>query len=93
MVMILWMIAGIIMFAITIFVHRHTLDWIGRPIKLKRWEYWVMFIIALIPIFNIIAFTIGGLAYIISFAETDITFSYKPPQWLAKLSEFLNQEV
>lgn len=91
---ILWMIAGIIMFAITIFVHRHSYEYKydEKPISLSRWEYWTMLIIALTPIVNVISFGIGAIIYIFTWAGLDIYFKCEA-KWWTKMVKFLNKSV
>jgi hypothetical protein len=88
------MIAGIILFAITIFVHRHSYEW-GRdeePIALPRWLYWTMLLIALVPILNVVCFVIGAGVYIGTWANADVFFRYEV-KWWTKMWEFLNKDV
>ena len=91
---ILWMIAGIIMFAITIFVHRHSYEYrhAEKPIALPRWLYWAIFLIALIPVVNVISFCIGGFSYMISWASADVYFKCEA-KWWTKMVNFLNKSV
>ena len=94
---ILWMIAGIIMFAITIFVHRHTYCWshVERKnvlVKLPRWAYWTWLLIALIPIVNVICFSIGAFTYMLSWANDEAYFKCEA-KWWTKMVEFLNKGV
>ena len=91
---ILWMIAGIIMFAITIFVHRHSYEWKydEKSIALPRWMYWTMFLIALIPILNVIGFGTGAIGYMLSLASNDVYFKYEA-KWWTKMGEFLSKDV
>lgn len=94
MVTILWMIAGIIMFAITIFVHRHSYGWVydEKPLALPRWAYWTMLLIALIPIANVISFCIGAIAYMVAWLGNDVCFKCEA-EWWTKMAEFLNKDV
>lgn len=91
---ILWMIAGIIMFAITIFVHRHSYEYRydEKPMALPRWLYWIWLLIALIPIVNVIGFCIGGFFYLISWVNYDLHFKCEA-KWWTKMVEFLNKSV
>ena len=91
---ILWMIAGIIMFAITIFVHRHSYEWKHdeEPIALLRWAYWSMLLIALIPIINVICFIAGAFTYVVCWLNGDVYFKCKA-EWWTKMWEFLTKDV
>lgn len=90
----LWMIAGIIMFAITIFVHRHSYEWEGdeEPISLPRLLYWSMLLIALIPIINVMCFIAGAFAYVVCLLNEDVYFKYEA-KWWTKMWEFLTKDV
>lgn len=94
MEIILWMIAGIIMFSITIFVHRHSYEWRSdeKPIALPRWLYWTMLLIALIPIVNVVSFCVGAFAYLLTWVNTDVYFKCEA-EWWTKMVEFLNKRV
>ena len=91
---ILWMIAGIIMFAITIFVHRHSYEWKydEKPLTLPRWAYWSMLLIALAPVVNVGCFIPGAIAYGVRWLNDDIYFKYEA-KWWTKMVEFLNKDV
>lgn len=91
---ILWMIAGIIMFAITIFVHRHSYGWehAEKPLSLPRWLYWIGLLIALIPIVNVGCFCVGVITYLLSWADCDVYFKCEA-KWWTKMVEFLNKSV
>lgn len=90
----LLMIAGIIMFAITIFVHRHSYEgkYDEKPLALPRWVYWTGLLIALIPKVNVIGFGIGTISYIINWLCDDVYFKCKA-KWWTKMIEFLNKGV
>lgn len=90
----LWMIAGIIMFAITIFVHRHSYSWKldKEPLPLPRWAYWIMLLIALIPIVNVIGFILGATIYVVAWLDCGVYFKYEA-KWWTKMVEFLNKDV
>lgn len=91
---ILWMIAGIIMFAITIFVHRHSYEYRydEKPMALPRWQYWLWLLIALIPVANVGCFCAGAFGYIIGLATNGVYFKCKA-KWWTKVVEFLNKSV
>lgn len=91
---ILCMIAGIIMFAITIFVHRHTYErkYDEKPLALPRWAYWAMLLIALTPIVNVISFGIGAIIYLLTWADSDVYFKCEA-KWWTKMIKFLNKSV
>lgn len=94
MEIILWMIAGIIMFAITIFVHRHSYEYRydEKPLALPRWAYWTMLLIALTPIINAICFIVGVFTYIVHLLNIDVYFRCEA-KWWTKMIKFLNKSV
>lgn len=97
----IWMIVGIILLTITIFVHKHTY-WRKRyeeqehRMPLPLWLVILMVITAFIPVANIVAFAIGLIAYCI--------YRYDPPypvttyfrcelRWYKALIGFLTREI
>ena len=97
----IWMIVGIILLTITIFVHKHT--YYKKSYKeqehrmpLPVWLFILMVIIALIPVANIIVFSISSIAYCIYRSDPpyDVTPYFKCElRWWRVLIEFLTKEV
>ena len=78
-----WIIFGLILSIITIFIHRHSFvqDYeMGhyRRIDFPLWLALIFIVVGQIPFVNIIAFAGGALAYIMKLVERqDFTFSFK----------------
>lgn len=96
----IWMIVGIILLTITIFVHKHTY-WRKsyreqeHKMPLPVWLFTLMVIIAFVPILNITAFVIGLIAYFVYrwdplCAETYFRCELR---WWGALIGFLTKEV
>lgn len=97
----IWMIVGIILLTITIFVHKHTY-WkeIYRKqehrMPLPIWLVILMVITALVPVANIIVFVMGLMAYCIYRCDPpyDVTPYFKCElRWWKALIGFLTKEV
>lgn len=90
---IVWEIAGILMLAISFFVHSHTYEWKGvNKVTIPRWAAILVVLIAFIPLINLIAFVVGIIAYIVSIQTWEITFKIKPC-WLRTAIEWLMYRV
>lgn len=87
-----WLIAGIVMLAITLFVHKHTTDWRGDKFPLPFWGFLVGGIIACVPIINLIVFVVGVVIYILYIADDDIGFSYEAT-WYKRLIDLLTYDL
>lgn len=95
-----WVIAGLIMLAITIFVHKHTFTVANKyrsPVTYEKvpfpmWMLLFIIIISIVPIVNLIAFLIGVIGYCIGLAEEDIVFRCEL-KWYTKIVKFLTKEV
>lgn len=97
----IWMIVGIILLTITIFVHKHTY-WRERYKKqehrmpLPVWLVILMAVLAFVPILNIIAFGVGLIAYCIYRGDPPygiITYFKCELRWWRALIELLTREV
>lgn len=87
-----WLIAGIIMLAITLFVHKHTKDYCDDAPPLPLWAVLIAGVIACIPILNLVVFISGAFIYIVGISSDDIEFSYKA-KWYDSLIEVLNRDL
>lgn len=96
----MWVIAGIIMFLITLYVHKHT--YIRRYYGGRRdekcpsplWAAIIALILLCIPIFGAILFAVGLISYSIHLSgamETEIYF--KPTGVVKKIIDFLKKEI
>jgi hypothetical protein len=97
----IWMIVGMILLTITIFVHKHTY-WEDRyeeqehRMPLPIWLVILMALIAFVPILNIIAFAIGLIAYCIYRCDPPygVTLYFKCElRWWRALIGLLTKEV
>lgn len=96
----IWMIVGIILLAITIFVHKHTY-WIRyreeeHKMPLPIWLFILMVITALVPVINVAAFAFGLIAYCIYRGDPpyDVTPYFRCElRWWRALIGLLTKEV
>lgn len=97
----IWLVIGIILFLITWYVHTHTYtiddDYsyyrrqkVTEKFKAPLWVLLLAIIAVFIPILNLLAFTIGLIAYITFIVDDDIEVRI---EWLNKVIEFLNKKV
>lgn len=87
-----WLIAGIVMLAITLFVHKHTKDYYEDAYPLPFWAVLVAGVIACIPILNLVVFVAGAVAYIVNIGEGDIEFSCEAT-WYKRLIDLLTYDL
>lgn len=92
----IWLIVGIILLTITIFVHKNTYeqgygDKVGDKLPTPRWLYIVAIVAAITPILNVVAFVIGFIAYCMAL-EDDIVFHCES-RWWKSLMGWLTKEV
>lgn len=100
----MWLIIGVIIFLITVYVHKHTYKYASYDRKTGNYEVdkedkfpfpiWLLiliFAISFIPILNIILFIVGLIAYIIELSSEDVYFV--PTGVIKKILDFLNKKV
>lgn len=95
-----WLIVGIILLTITIFVHKNTYKtyeqdhWseVGAKLSTPRWLCIVASVVAIIPILNAAAFTTGFIVYCSALIEDDIVFRCES-RWWKSLMGWLTKEV
>lgn len=87
-----WLIAGMVMLAITLFIHKHTTDWRGDKYPLPFWGFLIGGIIACVPIINLVAFIAGAVIYILNIADDNIEFSCKAT-WYKRLIDLLTYDL
>ena len=92
----IWLIVGIILLTITIFVHKNTYEQeyrgrVGNKLPTPRWLYIVAIVLTLTPILNVIAFAAGIIAYCMAL-EDDIVFHCES-RWWKSLMGWLTKEV
>lgn len=92
----IWLIVGIILLTITIFVHKNTYEQgyrgkVGDKLPTPRWFYIGAIVVAVIPILNVAAFVAGLISYCMAL-EDDIVFSCES-RWWKSLMGWLTKEV
>lgn len=94
----IWLIIGIILFAMTLYVHKHTYterikgvykDKIPCPL----WLVILFFIVFCIPIIGAIAFFIGMVFYLANSIGSSQVIYFKPEGIVKKIEELLTKEV
>lgn len=89
----IWMMASILLLAITIFVHRHTRDFCSEDrLKFPIWLLLSMIVIAIIPVVNLAVFVVGVIVYLLNIAYCNIEFHCNP-KWLKPFVNFLCKEI
>lgn len=93
----IWLIVGIILLTITIFVHKNTYEQgyrgkVGDKLPTPRWLYIVAIVVAFVPILDVIAFALGLIGYCIGLGESDIVFHCES-RWWKSLMGWLTKEV
>lgn len=91
----MWFIIGIIIFLITLYVHKHTyrISYCNKTVNIPTpmWFIIVTSFVSIIPVVNIIVFIFGLVIYIVAYINEDIQF--KATGVMRKLIDFLNKEV
>lgn len=97
----MWIIVGIIMFLITLYIHKHTYirRYYGRIRDEKKcpsplWAAIIALILLCIPVFGAILFASGLVLYLFHLSgamETEIYF--KPTGVVKKIMDFLKKEI
>ena len=93
----IWLIVGIILLTITIFVHKNTYEQgyrgqVGDKLPTPRWLYIVVTVVAIILVLGVTAFIIGLINYCIALQEDDIVFHCES-RWWKSLIGWLTKEV
>lgn len=98
----LWLIVGIIILTITIWVHRHTYGVfyehgecvadLDDPAPFPRWFLLSAVVVSFTPIVNIILFLIGMTIWGIFHVDDNIRLG-NLPKWFKLIQEFLTKEV
>lgn len=89
----IWMMVGILLLAITIFVHRNTYTfYCNDRMPFPVWALVVLIGIAIIPVVNLLAFIAGAIAYISGIAFCEIVFRYDA-RWWKSIKGFFCKEV
>lgn len=98
----IWLIVGIILLTITIWVHRHTygVTWehgeyvadLDNPAPFPMWLLLSVVAVSFIPIVNVILFILGMMGWLINYAEDDVRLG-NLPKWFKSVQEFLTKQV
>lgn len=92
----MWYIIGLILFFITLYVHKHTYivdSWdntIKKKVSTPLWLVILGFIVSLIPILNIVAFVVGVVTYTLIYTRE---VKFKPTGVVENILNFLKKEV
>lgn len=87
-----WLIAGMVMLAITLFIHKHTEDYCEDAFPLPFWAVLIAGVIACIPIINLVVFVVGAVIYIVNIADGDIKLSYEAT-WYKRFIDLLTYDL
>lgn len=100
---IIFLIVGVALFYITVWIHRHTyftvyelgkgyIADLGRPMELQVWMVIIGAILAAIPVVNIVAFTIGAISWGVNYSCDDIRLG-NMPKWCKATQNFLSRRI
>lgn len=94
----IWFIIGIILFAVTLYVHKHTyeskiLNEYRDKLPCPLWLVILFFIIACVPVLGIIAFLVGMIGYIVSSTGNYPDIYFKAEGIIKKTKNLLTIEV
>ena len=94
----IWFIIGIILFAITLYVHKHTyerkvVDEYRDRLPCPLWLVILAFILFCIPIVGIILFLIGLVLYLTSSLQDYPDVYFKAEGTVKKIKDLLTKEV
>lgn len=94
----IWLMVGIILLTITIFVHKHTYERecggkLGDKLPFPMWMMLSFVVLAAIPLVNIIAFIVGALVYGLQYDEYDGILFHCESRWWKSFTGFLTREV
>lgn len=98
----IWLIVGIILLTITIWVHRHTygVTWehgeyvadLDDPAPFPMWLLLSVVVVSFIPTVNVILFILGMMGWLINYVEDDVRLG-NLPKWFKFVQEFLTKQV
>lgn len=102
MCVLIWLMMGVIISSITIWVHRHTYgvtrehgEWVADlddPAPFPMWFLLSVVIVSFTPIVNVSLFIVGIMIWIINYAGDDIRLG-NLPKWFKPVQEFLTRQV
>jgi len=98
----IWLMVGVMILTITIWVHRHTygVTWkhdefvadLDDPAPFPMWLLLSVVVVSFIPLVNVALFLIGMMGWIINYAEDDVRLG-NPPKWFKSVQKFLTKQV
>ena len=94
----IWLLVGVILLTITLFIHKNTYKQeyrgkIGDKLPCPRWFCIVAIIVAIIPILNVVVFSAGLMTYCMyMILEDDIVFHCES-RWWKSLMGWLTKEI
>lgn len=98
----IWLIVGIILLTITIWVHRHTygVTWehgeyvadLDDPAPLPMWLLLSVVVVSFIPLVNVSLFISGVITWLIDYGNANIRLG-NLPKWFKSVQEFLTKQV
>lgn len=98
----MWIVSGIIMFLITLYVHKHTYikplyynsSGIEKKCSSPLWAAIIALILLCIPVFGAILFAVGLFMYLfhlLGVMEDEVHF--KPTGIIKKITDFLKKDI
>ena len=98
----IWLIVGIILLTITIWVHRHTYgvihehgEWVADlndPAPFPMWLLLSVVVVSFIPLVNVSLFISGVITWLIDYWNANIRLG-NLPKWFKSVQEFLTKQV
>lgn len=94
----IWFIIGIILFAITLYVHKHTyerkvVDKYRDRLPCPLWLVILAFIVACVPFLGITLFLVGMIGYLVSSTGSYPDVYFKAEGIVKKIKDLLTKEV
>ncbi|MBQ7430684.1 MAG: hypothetical protein IJV29_18920 [Butyrivibrio sp.] len=95
----IWLMVGIVLLTITIFVHRHSYERgcnknkRGDKLPFPMWLMAIMVFLSLIPVINLMAFGIGAFVYCMNYNNYEGVLFHCEARWWKALVGFLTREV
>lgn len=94
----IWFIIGIILFAITLYVHKHTYGEMVKGVYKDRlpcplWLVILAFIVACVPFLGIVLFLVGMIGYLVSSTGSYPDVYFKAEGIVKKIKDLLTKEV
>ena len=96
--MIVWFIIGIILFSITLYVHKHTyetkvVDEYRDRLPCPLWLVILAFIVACVPLLGIASFLVGMIGYLANSTGSYPDVYFKTEGIVKKIKDLLTKEV